>query len=422
MSTPIKILLVDDNPANRAEFQVLMAPLAEIYDLTIVDSFDQAIPELAQNTYDAYLLSRELSDNGGLELVMEISDRHLKGAILLLTGTDNPQEEVETLQIGSTIHLHRDQFTGRFLDRMIRQAVERKIHEVKIRRTQEEMTKRMMDLQDTSERFEAQSAEYVQMAEDLAFTQAELKSALKDVTESKQELEKLNQQKDRFFSIISHDLRSPFTSLLGYTGMIAMAADKMPQEKLIESAQTINDSALRVFALLENLLEWAQVQMNKVESHPVELNMKRLVGKTVDVLEPVGADKNVAVLNAVEENTIAYADFQMIDTVIRNLTNNAIKFTPEGGSVTIAGRNTTDLCEIQVSDTGVGMSPEQIGKLFNLGEKNTTMGTGGEPGTGLGLLLCKDLLEINNGAISVDSKPGQGSTFTFTLPVKHPTG
>jgi len=187
---------------------------------------------------------------------------------------------------------------------------------------------------------------------------------------------------------------------------------------VISFSANIDESAKRVFALLENLLEWARLQMDQISSDPKLLDIKAIVARTVGVLGPVGADKGVKVISTISDGLQCFADEHMIDTIIRNLTSNAIKFTPEGGSVTVSGHIDDDTCGIIVTDTGVGLTPGQIDKLFNLGDKNSTPGTKGEKGTGLGLLLCRDLLEKNSGTISVTSEPGQGSAFTVKLPRK----
>ncbi len=417
MTAPLKILLVEDDQNNLCEIEQLIDPLESKIELVVADNYDRAMEEVKHNGHSAYLVSKEFSDHRGLEIVWEISGRGCTGPALLIADDDNPEHESEAINMGAMIYLVQDQLNSRFLERMIRHAIERKRYEDNIRQDQEGLIQRMMDLQDSSERFEAQSAEYIQMAEDLAIAQGELQTALAEVTQSKLELEKLNQEKDRFFSIIAHDLRSPFTSLLGYTGMIAMGADKLPPEKFVESAAVINESAKRVYALLENLLEWARLQMNKIPSEPTKLEVKKLVGQTVEVLGPVAEDKKIQLENNVPENLSAFADAHMIDTVIRNLTNNAIKFTDPGGTITIAGEEIFGRCKISVSDTGVGMTQEQIDRMFSLGEKNSTKGTQGEAGTGLGLLLCKDLLDKCNGSIALESEPGKGSTFIVTLPI-----
>lgn len=411
-----KVLLVEDNLERCKEIEGYLHSAGSEFDVAAAHTFDQALEALSTDGFDAYLVSRDLPNDMGLEIVSETSSRGLKGPALVLASEEDHQEESDAVHLGAMIYLHRDHLNERLLDRMIRHAIERKRFEDKIKHDKEGLTQRVFDLQDTSERYEAQSAQYVQMAEDLAVVQAELRTALDEVTASKQELEKLNMEKDRFFSIISHDLRSPFTALLGYTGMMAMAADKMPKDKFIENAAVVNESALRVYALLENLLEWARLQMDKIPSEPKKLEMHDLVRKTVEVLGPVGADKGVEVLNKTPEGLYAFADEHMISTVIRNLINNAIKFTPEGGSVAVKVQEKDGACEIQIVDTGVGMTPEQMEKMFSIGEKNSTKGTSGEPGTGLGLLLCKDFLDQSNGSIEIDSTPGEGSVFTITLP------
>jgi len=413
----LKVLLIEDSLDKRASIEELMLPIAKAFELEVVDSYDDAIRETGSNNHDAYLISKEFADDRGLEIVWEISGRGCQAPALVLANDDDAEQESEAVNLGAMIYLVREQLSSRFLERMIRHAIDRKRYEDNIRNNQEDLIKRMMDLQDSSERFEAQSVEYIEMAEDLAVTKGELEVALADVTGSKQELEALNREKDRFFSIISHDLRSPFTSLLGYTGMIAMAADKMSPEKIVESAININESATRLFALLENLLEWARLQMDQIPSEPIKLEMCDLVSKTVDVLGPVGTDKDVSVINNVADEVTAFADAHMVDTVIRNLVNNAIKFTKAQGTVTIEGHNTGEICEISISDTGIGMAPAQIDKLFSIGDKNSTKGTGGETGTGLGLLLCKDLLDKCKGSLDVKSEPGKGATFTISLPV-----
>ncbi len=414
----LNILLIEDSQDRCAKIEELMLSMKATFGLEVVTSYDDALKEISLNRHNAYLVSKEFADNRGLEIVWEISGQGCKGPALVLANDDDPEQESEAVNLGAMIYLVRDQINARFLERMIRHAIDRKRYEDSIRGNQEDLISRMMDLQDSSERFEAQSVEYVQMAEDLAVTKGELEAALADVTQSKQDLETLNQEKDRFFSIIAHDLRSPFTSLLGYTGMIAMEADRMPPVKLVESAITINESATRLFALLENLLEWARLQMDKIPSEPIKLEMSDLVSNTVDVLGPVGNDKGVTVENKIAGDVQAFADNHMVDTVIRNLTNNAIKFTAAQGTVTIDGCNTAKGCEISISDSGVGMTPAQIDKLFSIGDKNSTKGTAGEVGTGLGLLLCKDLLDKCKGSMSVESEPGKGSTFTITLPTK----
>ncbi|MBT3238474.1 MAG: response regulator [Rhodospirillaceae bacterium] len=412
------ILLVDDDTEHAALIKQRLDDAVGDYSLDVATTFDDAVTHLEKNVHDVFLVNQTFEKDRGLEVVWDITGRGCKGPAILISEEDTHEGEAEAVNLGAMLFLVWDQFhQPRFLERMLNHAVERKRQEDNIRDDQEGLIQRMMDLQDSRERFEAQSVEYIEMAEELSLAQDELKKALKDVTEREQELQKLNQEKNRFFSIIAHDLRSPFTSLLGYTGMIAMAADKLSPEQIVEYSANIDESAKRVFGLLENLLEWARLQMDQIASEPLIIRMAAIAQRTVDVLGPVGDDKGVAVSSDIGDDITAFADEHMIDTVIRNLTSNAIKFTAAPGTVTIAGENTGDQCQISITDSGVGMTPGQIDTLFSIGDANSTKGTGGEGGTGLGLLLCKDLLEKNNGSIEVTSTPGEGSTFTITLPV-----
>jgi len=421
MNTPTqtntyRILLIDDDDDRIKLIGTLLEPAHHQHVVEVASDYNEAIEKIGGNDHAAYLVSSDFSGQRGLEVIWEISGRGCKGPALLISQEDSYEKEDEAFNLGAMVFLTWDQLQSRFLERMIRHAIDRKRQEDNIRNEQEGLIGRMMDIQDTRDRFEAQSAEYVEMAEELASAQAELQRALDEVTESKQELEQLNLEKDRFFSIISHDLRSPFTSLLGYTGLIAERADKLSPEQIVDYASNINESAKRVFALLENLLEWARLQMDQIASEPKSLDIGAIVERTVRVLGPVGEDKGVTVSANIPDGLACFADEHMIDTVVRNLVNNAIKFTPEGGAVTVAGRRHGDRCELSVTDTGVGLAPDRIDKLFSLGDQNSTTGTKGEKGTGLGLLLCRDLLDKNKGTITVTSEPGKGSTFTIYLP------
>ncbi|MBL4614208.1 MAG: PAS domain S-box protein [Magnetovibrio sp.] len=245
-------------------------------------------------------------------------------------------------------------------------------------------------------------------------------SELAALAENKAELiEKLKYEsdvKDRFFSIISHDLKSPFTSLLGMTYMMAQMADSLSKEKLVEYAENVNDAGNRVFDLLQNLLEWSRLQMEGAQLEPEAIFLEELVQECIDILEPIAQEKNITLVNGIV-NVSAFADRNMVLTVIRNLIANSLKFTPSGGSVEVTSCDLKGMVQITVSDTGVGMSAGQVEKVFSLDQKTSTTGTAGEKGTGLGLPLCKDMLERHGGRIWIESTPGDGSKFLFTLPI-----
>ncbi len=225
--------------------------------------------------------------------------------------------------------------------------------------------------------------------------------------------------KNRFFSIISHDLKSPFNSLLGMTHMMSEMADSFSKDKLVEYAKAVNEAGDRVFELLQNLLEWSRLQMEgvKFDRPAVSFSLRDLAQENIDVLMPMAMGKNISLTNSINNDT-AFADPDMAQTVIRNLVSNSIKFTPKNGKIEISSQQTNGMVQVTVSDTGVGLSKEQMDKIFALDHKASTIGTAGERGTGLGLPLCKEMIEKYGGEIWLESVPGEGTQFHFTLPIK----
>ncbi len=243
----------------------------------------------------------------------------------------------------------------------------------------------------------------------------EAKEAQARIEAQRDTLETLNLQKTRLFSVIAHDLKSPFTSLLGLSEMMTKMGDRLTPEQFMEFADTINKSGQRLFGLLENLLEWARSQMDQITFEPKPQNLDDLVRQNIELLHEVAEKKGIALSSEVPPLTV-HVDQHMADAVLRNLLSNAIKFTPESGNVTVSARGNGAWVELAVADNGVGMAVEQVDSLFRLDQPQSTRGTEGEAGTGLGLLLCKDFIERHGGRIAVDSTPGQGSTFRVRLP------
>ncbi len=265
----------------------------------------------------------------------------------------------------------------------------------------DEIRIRAIEAEAAQQTMEIQAAEMVELAEKEASLNAKLKYEV-DI-------------KNRFFSIIAHDLKSPFTSLLGMTQLMSQMADGFSKEKLVEYANNVNEAGERVFELLQNLLEWSRLQMDGDRMEIKIIPLDGLARESIDILKPIALEKDIRLINKIKK-TAAFADPDMVRTVIRNLVANSLKFTPPGGSVEVTSKIQGDMVQITVSDTGVGISDEQIEKIFSLDKKTSTTGTAGEKGTGLGLPLCKDMLERNGGRIWVESTIGKGSKFHFTLP------
>ena len=219
-------------------------------------------------------------------------------------------------------------------------------------------------------------------------------------------LQIINSEKDKFFSILAHDLRGPLSAFVSATQIIAEEIQTMGIEEIKEITLSMKTSATNIYSLLENLLEWSRLRRGVMDFIPEKINLKKKIEECIAVLSESARKKVIDVL----------ADSHMFDTVIRNLISNAIKFTPVGGKVTLtAGYIEDHTIEIKISDSGIGMTPELKDKLFLLNEKTSRKGTEGEPSTGLGLLLCKEFIEKYNGKIRVESEVGKGSTFSFTI-------
>jgi len=261
--------------------------------------------------------------------------------------------------------------------------------------------------------------EEIQIArDDLEERTSELAVAYEKLSKSELELETLNKNKDRFFSIISHDLRSPFNSLLGLTSLILNDFDKYSKEEIKDSVYNLHQVSESLYHLIEDLLDWSRIQFNKIDFQPEILNLYDVVQKVTKILRSVAKDKNITLVNIVPQNCTTKADEHMITTIIRNLIGNAIKFTPKYGLVKIsAGFHLDDLI-VSVEDTGVGMNGEAIANLFKVGKKVSRFGTEGESGTGLGLIICKEFVETHGGIIWAESEIEKGSKFIFRIPIE----
>jgi PAS domain S-box-containing protein len=242
--------------------------------------------------------------------------------------------------------------------------------------------------------------------------------ALKD---SEAKLRESNNTKDKFFSIIAHDLKSPFQSILGCSEILEMNHKEYNEEKRGEIIKLITMSAKRAYGLLENLLTWSRSQSGMIDYKPEKLQLNVVLLDTIFDLQVYADQKDIKINNQITNDELVFADKNMISTILRNLISNAIKFTQQNGIVTLGAQKTaeTNFTEIWVKDTGIGIPKDIMDNLFRIDKKVfTTSGTANEKGTGLGLILCKEFVEKHGGEIRVESKPEKGSIFSFTIPNK----
>ncbi len=243
------------------------------------------------------------------------------------------------------------------------------------------------------------------------------KQAEENLMQLNHKLKGLNSTKDKLFSIIAHDLRSPFSNILGFSELLIENIRTYPIEKSERIIEIIKSSSKQTLTLLNNLLDWARTQTGQIDFKPENQRLQPIIQKIVDVLNSLATIKNITLSSSLSDDIIAYADLNMLKIVLRNLIQNAIKFTDSGGKVDIHALSNQNQIEITISDNGVGMNEETLNKLFNIDTTISTAGTANEKGSGLGLILCKEFVEKHGGKIWVESEVGKGSRFVFTLPL-----
>ncbi len=228
-------------------------------------------------------------------------------------------------------------------------------------------------------------------------------------------LQTLNEEKDKLFSLISHDLRNSFTSLLSYSAVLRSNPDKFSLEEIGELAGGINNSAKNLSHLLENLLQWARLAQGKFIYHPQKVPLAGLISSALGLYATQAAQKRIQLINQVETSAAIYADPTMMNSILQNLISNAIKFTPEGGKICLTTVDLGRRIKITVSDNGIGIARDQLRDIFKAQTGSSTLGTNGEKGTGLGLVVCREFIELNCGRISAASEPGLGTIFSIIL-------
>ena len=244
----------------------------------------------------------------------------------------------------------------------------------------------------------------------------ERKMAEEEIRFKNEMLQSLNAEKDKFFSIIAHDLRGPLSAFMEATKILTEEIQNMSYEEIRELSKEMNKEATGIYKLLENLLEWSRLQRGVQKFEPQKLILAQLVKSAVAPVKASADKKGISIKLNIPENAEAVADSHMLETVLRNLVSNAVKFTP-GGTITISAEDAGEnLLKISIRDTGIGIPPGIIGNLFTMSSKINRPGTEGEPSSGLGLLLCREFVEKHGGRIWAESEEGKGSEFFFTIP------
>ncbi len=238
-----------------------------------------------------------------------------------------------------------------------------------------------------------------------------------EIEKQRDELKKLNATKDKFFSIIAHDLKNPFHSIIGFSELLSKNFDDFEDARKREFINLIHDSSSSAYVLLENLLNWSSAQTNSIKFKPEVINLNEIIHQNIQILSVNAQNKFISLHQDIPDEIWLFADQNMIDTIIRNLLTNAIKFTPEKGNVNIKCIIEENKARISVTDSGIGMDEETLSKLFRLEEFYKMPGTAGETGTGLGLIVCKEFILQHGSDLFIESNINKGSTFSFSLPL-----
>jgi signal transduction histidine kinase len=233
---------------------------------------------------------------------------------------------------------------------------------------------------------------------------------------TEKELSELNTTKDKFFSIIAHDLKNPFYGIMGLSEILASDDDDIDDEEKKMLANEIKDLATNTYRMLDNLLDWSRSQTGRLEFNPHKIDLSALIAENFSHLKKSAAVKKISLTSEVPSPTAVFADTNMLNTIFRNLISNAIKFTQPGGEISVSRRFLNNSVIISVTDNGIGMNQKTLDQIFRLDKSIQSVGTAGEKGTGLGMVLCKEFIERNGGKIWVESEPGKGSVVNFSLP------
>ncbi|MCC5933166.1 MAG: hybrid sensor histidine kinase/response regulator [Candidatus Cyclonatronum sp.] len=385
---PASVLVVDDNPRNLQLISTLLAKSG--YKVSAVNSGIKAIKFVKEKKPDLILLDVMMPEMNGYETCNQIRlDAEADEIpIIFLTAKSEIEDIITGFKQGAV-----DYITKPF-----------KSEEVLIR------LKTHLQLRASRAQLREKNAELEKLNKELIETRAIIK-------EDANRLKALNAEKDRFFSIIAHDLRGPLSGTMGLAEILSNNARDISIEDIVEYSTALYSSTSDMYKLLLNLLDWARLQMGLVSYKPTDIKATQLIQEGLSMYEAMAKEKKLTINQNVEDDLTLYVDHNMINSIMRNLISNAIKFTPKNGKIEIrAFSNSPDTSIIEVSDSGIGIPLYMQDKLFRLDENVSRSGTEGEESTGIGLLLCRDIAEKNKGKLSFESEEGIGSTFRVELP------
>jgi two-component system sensor histidine kinase/response regulator len=391
--TNYTILIVDDNPTN---LKVLFDYLEQYgFEILVARDGESALRRAVQAQPDLILLDVVMPGTDGFQTCLRLKARELTRDIpvIFMTALASPDNKVKGFEIGGIDYVTKPLQYEEVLARVTTHL-------------------RIRDLQ---ARLESQNTllnkKNAQLQQEIQ-ARKRIENKLKRLN---RQLKEANASKDQLFSIIAHDLRAPFTALLGLSETVIHYIDDYSKADIRKNMLKIRTSSEAVYSLLENLLAWSRLQRGMLKYQPIQVALVDIATNTIDLFRPQSEQKQIRLTNLIEQEVTVYADKSMVETIIRNLLSNALKFSSADDTIEISAKQTDKLVEVVITDTGVGIDPKIMSKLFDK-TPYTHVGTAGEHGTGLGLGLCKEFVEKSGGDIWVESEVGKGTTFRFTLP------
>jgi two-component system, sensor histidine kinase and response regulator len=387
------IICVDDEDIILEALKDQLGPFFEnqylIETSTTAEEALEIYDELVESGYEVPVVISDYLMPGmrGDELLIKIHERNQNVLKILLTGHANIEGIANAINNANLYRYIPKPWDRDDLILTVREAIRSFLQELEIRKKNEEL----QTINDNLEKL---------------------------VEERTRELATANATKDKFFSIIAHDLKNSFNGLLGYSNILLSDFDSFPDDEKITMISAIRQVSESTYKLLQNLLDWARVQTGVIPFTPEEIYLNSFLSDEYNMQRKLAEQKNITMEFKATEDLKVFADINMISTVIRNLLSNAIKYSRNGGHVTLALEKEGEFAVIKVKDDGIGISPENVKKLFKVNEDYKTYGTNNEEGTGLGLILCKEFIAKNNGEIQVESELNAGTETSFKLPIK----
>ena len=388
------ILVVDDNLQN---LQVLGNMLRDHgYKVAAAQNGMIALDFVRQHHPECILLDIVMPELDGIEtcrrLKMQAAGQDIP--VIFITAVSDTWNKIQAFEAGGVDYITKPFQTEEVLARL---------------RTH-------LALRNMQKRLQAQNVQLQQEIAERQQAETGLQAAHAELQVKNAQLAQVNASKDKFFSILSHDLKNAFWVLLESTKHLASDYATASPEDFEADLVFLHTNANRLYALFENLLTWSRLQRGLIEPFFQSTPLSAFITRNIELLLPNATQKQITLTNEVQDELLLEVDAKMIDTVIRNLLSNAIKFTAPGGAVTISAKHTAHAVTVAVTDTGIGMPEDVLAALFRIEAKAQRPGTAGERGTGLGLILCKEFVEKHGGAIWVESTVDAGTTFRFTLP------